>query len=83
MGGLNARKSAHCCGYQGGGDDIPADILKVVPDNLLNEFKLLIELCVGVGIDDAWGAPTGRPEQNLREAVQLLDHLGIKSDKLP
>lgn len=62
----------------GRGDATPPDIREVIPCELLEAFELLVYLCVGVGIDDAYGEPTGRPEHNLHEAMLLLERLGVK-----
>ncbi|MFK5668753.1 hypothetical protein ACI2OW_23000 [Pseudomonas shirazica] len=61
----------------GRGDPIPQNIKSNLSSNDLDEFSILVDSVVEVGIVDLYGAQTGLPLILLDKAMQILDQNAI------
>ncbi len=68
----------------GAGDPLPAEIeILIIADDTRNDFHLLVEFTVEIGIGDMFAKPSERPLKHLFRCLKILDANGIAPPDVP
>lgn len=64
----------------GRGDELPIDILEIIPEKIKDDFHELIENSVEIGIVDLYGKNTSLPDLFLEKCISILNKHKIELD---
>ena len=67
----------------GAGDPIPTELETLIPNDIFNDFDLLVESVVEIGIGDMYAAPSERPLNDLFRCLEILDANGVERPDVP
>ena len=68
--------------FPGRGDLLPDELYKIIPIELSDNFRILVDYCTEVGLINMYAASTDEPKLLLNTCIDLLENAKVKIPQL-